>query len=197
MTTNDENIWRNIWSYKDHGKNFEAVNKTKHSSGYQWLHESIGSNYRMTEMQGAIGRIQLRKLTLWNDCRRKNAEAILNTCNNFPSILRISKPPSYIQHAWYKCYFFIRPEGMKNEWSRDRIIGEINNRGAPCYAGVCPEIYLEKAFKNNGFEPDKRLPVAKELGETSLMFLIHPTLTTDEIAKTCDIISKVIQLASI
>ena len=197
ITTNDENIWRNIWSYKDHGKSFETVNNPKHSNGFQWLHESIGSNYRMTEMQGAIGRIQLSKLTLWNDCRRKNAEAILNTCKQFSSILRITKPPSYIHNAWYKCYIFIRPEGMKDRWSRDRIVEEINNRGVPCYTGVCPEIYLEKAFKSRSFEPDKRLPVAKELGETSLMFLVHPTLTTDEVNKTCDIISEVMQLASI
>jgi dTDP-4-amino-4,6-dideoxygalactose transaminase len=197
VTTNHEHIWRNIWSYKDHGKNFEAVHKLKHSNVFQWLHDSIGSNYRMTEMQGAIGRIQLRKLTVWNDHRRKNAEAILNTCKQFSSILRITKPPSYIQNAWYKCYIFIRPEGMKDRWSRDRIIEEINNRGVPCYTGVCPEVYLEKAFKNRSFKPDKRLAVAKELGETSLMFLVHPTLTTDEVAKTCDIISKVMQLASI
>ena len=197
VTTNDENIWRNIWSYKDHGKNFESVNKLKHPNGFKWLHDSIGSNYRMTEMQGAIGRIQLRKLTVWNHHRRKNAEAILNTCKQFSSILRIPKTPSYIQNAWYKCYIFIRPEGMKDRWSRDRIIEEINNRGVPCYTGVCPEVYLEKAFKNISFKPDKRLAVAKELGETSLMFLVHPTLTTDEVAKTCDIISKVMQLASI
>ena len=86
---------------------------------------------------------------------------------------------------------------MKDTWSRDRIVEEINNRGVPCYTGVCPEVYLEKAFKKRGFEPGKRLPVAKELGETSLMFLVHPTLTIDEVAKTCDIISEVMRLASI
>jgi len=197
ITTNDENIWRNIWSYKDHGKSFEVANKPNLSNGYQWLHESIGNNYRMTEMQGAIGRIQLRKLALWNDCRRKNAEEILNTCKNFSSILRVSEPPSYIQNAWYKCYIFIRPEGMKERWSRDRIIEEINYLGVPCYTGVCPEVYLEKVFKKKGFEPIKRLPFAKELGDTSLMFLIHPTLTVDEVGKTCDIISKVMRQASL
>ncbi len=197
ITTNNEKIWKNIWSYKDHGKSYEAVNKPKKSNGFQWLHESIGSNYRMTEMQGAIGRIQLRKLTLWNDSRRENAESILTTCKQFPSLLRIAEPPSYIQSAWYKCYVFVRPEGLKDDWSRDKIIEEINSHGVPCYSGACPEVYLEKAFIKRGLNPRKRLVVAKELGETSLMFLIHPTLTSVEIGKTCKIISKVMRLASI
>ena len=197
ITTNNENIWKYIWSFKDHGKSYEEVHKPKKSNGFQWLHESIGSNYHMTEMQGAIGRIQLRKLPLWNDIRTKNAKAILNTCKQFPSMLRFPEPPYYIQHAWYKCYIFIRPEGMRAEWTRDRIIEEMNSYGLPCYSGSCPEVYLEKAFINRSLNPNNRLTKAKELGETSLMFLVHPTLTSVEIDKTCEIISKVMRLASI
>ena len=196
ITTNDKDIWKYIWSYKDHGKNYDLVKKSNQYNRFQWVHDSIGSNYRMTEFQGAIGRIQLRKLPLWNEIRTKNAEAILNVCRKFINLIRISESPKNVQHAWYKCYVFIRPEGIKAEWNRDKIINEINNNGVPCYSGTCPEVYLEKAIINKGLHPRKRLIVAKDLGETSLMFLVHPTLTSVEINKTCEVISKVFRLAS-
>lgn len=98
-------------------------------------------------------------------------------------------------HAHYKCYAYVRPEQLAPGWSRDRIIEAINAEGVPCYQGSCSEVYLEKAFDGTGWRPEVRLPVAKELGETSIMFLVHPTLTEAEIAKTCAAIEKVMGLA--
>lgn len=188
VTTNDRELWSKIWSYKDHGKSWEAVYEREHPLGFRWLHDSFGSNWRMTEMQAAIGRIQLRRMPEWHKAREKNAGAILDVCEQFPAALRVAMPLSTVEHAWYKCYVFIRPEGLKDEWSRDRIIEEMNTQGVPCYSGSCSEVYLEKAFDNTGFRPDERLPVAKELGETSLMFLVHPTLIEENISTTCRVI---------
>ncbi len=191
LTTNDKTIWEKAWSFKDHGKSWNTIYEHQHPPGFRWLHESIGTNWRMTEMQAAIGRIQLNKVSDWHRKRTKNAENILSVCSRFPEILRVPQISPDKEHAWYKCYVFVIPEGLKTNWNRDRIMIEINTRGVPCYTGSCSEIYLEKAFDNTGWRPKERFPNAQVLGETSLMFLVHPTLTSKEISKTCSIIEEV------
>lgn len=196
VTTNDKDLWSYMWSYKDHGKSWSAVYEREHTPGFRWLHESFGTNWRLTEMQATIGRIQLKRMQSWHKNRKDNAEAILSACSQFPNALRVPVVPDNIEHAWYKCYVFVRTDGLKDGWSRDRIMEQINSNGVPCYSGTCSEVYLEKAFEGTPYRPKERLPVAKQLGETSLMFLVHPTLTIDEIDKTTDVISSVIQQAS-
>jgi len=210
VTTNDEALWRAMWSFKDHGKSYEAVYERQHPPGFRWLHESFGTNWRMLEMQAAIGRIQLKRMTAWTAARARNARAISDSCKKF-NALRVPEfkcggcsgscgPMAAGQgcvHANYKYYVYVRPEFLANGWSRDRIIEEVNALGVPCYQGSCSEVYLEKAFENTEWRPKERLPVARALGETSLMFLVHPTLTDAEIQKTCDAIERVMSLASI
>jgi dTDP-4-amino-4,6-dideoxygalactose transaminase len=103
--------------------------------------------------------------------------------------------PADVQHAFYKFYAFVEPDKLASGWSRDRIIDEISARGVPCLQGTCSELYLERAFDNTGYRPQTRLAIAKELGETSLMFLVHPTLTDDDIEKTCQVIRDVMAMA--
>lgn len=194
LTTNDQALWSSAWSYKDHGKSYEAVYHRQHSEGYRWLHESFGTNWRMIEMQGAIGRIQLQLMPVWHEARKANAQAILAACAESPA-LRVPPVPDEIEHAWYRAYVFVRPEQLKDSWNRDRIMNEIVARGVPCYSGSCSEVYLEKAFDGTTWRPTERLPVARELGETSLMFLTHPTLTPQEIEKTCQIVRQVMSEA--
>jgi dTDP-4-amino-4,6-dideoxygalactose transaminase len=191
VTTNDELLWRKMWSYKDHGKSYEAVYERDHAPGFRWLHESFGTNWRMTEMQAAIGRIQLREMPVWTSKRRANAKAI-DEVAKLSRIVRTVIVPDDIEHAEYKHYIFIRLEYLKDGWSRDRIVDEINAHGVPCFQGSCSEVYLEKAFDNTGWRPEVRLSNAVELGETSLMFLVHPTLTKQEIDKTCSVLSEVL-----
>jgi len=195
VTTNDESLWRKMWAYKDHGKSYEAVYEREHPEGFRWLHESFGTNWRMTEMQATIGRIQLRRMPDWHQKRLSNANSIWGAAKQCKG-LRVPTIPNYIEHAAYKCYIFVKLDELKEDWDRDRIIGEINTLGVPCYSGSCSEVYLEKAFDGTGLRPKKRLPNAKELGETSLMFLVHPTLAKDEIQQTCDAIVSVMELAA-
>ncbi len=195
VTTNDEELWSKMWSYKDHGKSWEAVYNREHPPGFRWLHDTFGTNWRLTEMQSAIGRIQLRRMPEWSAKRQANAQQIWEAAKKYPG-LRVPVLPAYILHAAYKCYVFVKPEDLKEGWNRDRIMGEINALGVPCFSGSCSEVYLEKAFDGTGFRPVKRLPVAKELGETSLMFLVHPTLTQEEISATIVAIQTVMALAS-
>jgi dTDP-4-amino-4,6-dideoxygalactose transaminase len=195
VTTNDETLWRSMWAFKDHGKSYAAVFEREHPPGFRWIHESFGTNWRMIEMQAAIGRIQLRRLPDWSLARRANAALIYAAAADLPG-LRVPVVPNGIDHAFYKAYVFVEPEHLKLGWDRDRIIAEITARGVPCYSGSCSEVYLEKAFDGTGWRPATRLPVARELGETSLMFLVHPTLTVAEIGKTCDVLAEVLQLAA-
>ena len=186
VTTNDESLWRKMWEYKDHGKSYEAVYEREHPEGFRWLHESFGTNWRMTEMQAAIGRIQLKKMSDWHTKRITNANKIWGTAMQCKG-LHVSTIPDYIEHAAYKCYVFVKGDNVL----RDKIMMEINEKDVPCYSGSCSEVYLEKAFENTRFRPKERLSVAKKLGETSLMFLVHPTLTEEEIQKTCDVLIEV------
>ena len=195
VTTNDESLWRKMWTYKDHGKSYEAVYEREHIEGFRWLHESFGTNWRMTEMQAAIGRVQLKRMLDWHAKRITNANKIWNIAKQCKG-LRVPSIPDYIEHAAYKCYVFVELDRLNQDWSRDRIIKEINTLGVPCYSGSCSEVYLEKAFDDTGFRPKERLANARELGEVSVMFLVHPTLTEDEIQQTCDAITFVMNLAT-
>ncbi|HUH59180.1 MAG TPA: DegT/DnrJ/EryC1/StrS aminotransferase family protein [Candidimonas sp.] len=194
-TTNDYALWSQMWSLKDHGKSWNAVYERTHPAGFRWLHESFGSNWRMMEAQAVVGRIQLRRMREWHAARLEAAQRIWSTAAKLAG-LRVPALPPTISHAAYKCYVFVESDSLKPDWDRDRILEEINARGVPCYTGSCPEVYLEHAFDGTNWRPRQRLPVAQELGETALMFLVHPTLTDDELARTCDVLAQVMRLAA-
>lgn len=196
LTTNNREIWNRAWSYKDHGKSYDAVYNREHAPGFRWLHEDFGTNWRMTEMQAAIGRAQLRKLASWISTRHRNASILIESFKNIPC-LRIPVPSEMFGHAYYKFYTYVLPEQLKPDWSRDRIMIECGKRGIPCFSGSCSEIYLEDAFEKHGLKPKQRLPMAKELGETSLMFLVHPTLGEADMHHMASIASEVLREASL
>tara|TARA_B100000886_G_scaffold340531_1_gene310896 strand:- start:4972 stop:6165 length:1194 start_codon:yes stop_codon:yes gene_type:complete len=202
VTTNNKSLWLKMWEYKDHGKSYEAVYNRKHPEGFRWIHESFGTNWRMTEMQGAIGRIQLNKMAEWTNIRNGNAKILTQKFSKFTEkdgIIRIPqlKNEEGFIHAFYKYYVFVQEKNLKNNWTRDRIISEISSKGAPCMHGSCSEVYLEKAFDNTNFRPDERLPVAKQLGETSIVFLVHPTLNKQEMYDIAEIATSVFDKAGL
>jgi hypothetical protein len=194
ITLDSDEMYESAWAYKDHGKSYDAVYRRTHEPGFRWLHESFGTNWRLTEIQSAIGRLQLRKLPGWVEARRKNANLLTECFSELPG-LRVTLPPDHIGHAFYKYYAFVSPEALRPEWTRDRIVEAIKAEGIPCFSGSCSEIYLEKAFPAE-WRPESRLPVARELGETSLMFLVHPTLTEEYILATCDAVKKIMGAAT-
>lgn len=194
LTTNDTELWQRAWSYKDHGKSYDAVYNREHPIGFRWLHESFGTNGRMTEMQSAIGRIALKKVPDWVETRRKYAALFSEKLGKVEG-LRLAAPPPHSYHAYYKYYAFVRPEQLLPGWDRDRILQAICAERVPCSVGSCSEVAREKAFVTER-RKRPRLPVAKELGETSLMFLVHPTLQTENIEHACEAIEKVMSLAS-
>jgi len=197
VTTNDQELWSKMWSYKDHGKSWEAVYERHHAPGFRWLHDSFGTNWRMTEMQAVIGRIQLRHMDVWQQTRHRYLEQIWSAARQTKCLIAPKlackgckndcDSDNGCRHAAYKCYVFTK----KGEGIRDEFISAINERGVPCYHGSCSEVYLEKAFDNTDFRPKERLPTAKKLGETSIMFLCHPSLSQEAIDRTCSVIKEV------
>jgi len=195
LVTNDRKVWERAWAFKDHGKSYDAVHNRTHSAGFRWLHESFGTNWRMTEMQAAIGRTILPKLATWIERRRRNAAILTEFFKQVPA-LRVTEAASDILHSYYKYYVFVRTPLLRKGWSRDRIIAAVYAEGIPCFSGSCSEIYLEKAFKQMGLGPVNRLPVAEELGRTSLMLLVHPTLDEKDMRDTCRAVEKIFKEAS-
>ena len=194
VTTSRDDLWDAMWAFKDHGKTHEAVFGREHPPGFRWLHERFGSNFRLTELQSAIGRIQLQRLPEWTAARTRNALLLAEALGDL-SAVRVPLPPEGIEHAWYKFYAFVKPDALADGWSRDRILSDITALGYPALSGSCSEIYLEKCFQNAGLAPVERLPVARLLGETSLMFLVHPTITPEQIGSYAEVVRAVVKRA--
>jgi len=195
LTTADQALWERAWSLKDHGKSWHAMHQHKQTNVFHWVHETFGTNARMTEIQAAMGLAMLPKLPDWVEARRRNAAILTERLRNIPE-LRVPVPPDDVRHSFYKYYAFLRPERLRNGWTRDDVVAALRAEGIPCGSGICPEIYLEKAFLHSPALPARRLPVARGLGQTSLMFMVHPTLGEEEMLDTCRAVEKVLGAAT-
>jgi len=196
VTTNDEELWDQMWSYKDHGKNWDAVYNKTHPPGFRWLHESFGTNWRMLEIQAAIGRIQLKQMGEWTALRTRNARALQVALQGFDDAVRVPKPRLGFTHAYYRQYGYVKQDGLKPGWTRDMIVEDIVAQGYPAFQGSCSEVYLEKAFDGTGLRPDPRLPVAQNLGETSIMFLTHPSISEVQLEDYCQAVRQSLEKAA-
>jgi dTDP-4-amino-4,6-dideoxygalactose transaminase len=196
VTTDDQALWSKMWSFKDHGKDWDAVYNRQHPPGFRWVHEGIGTNWRMLEMQATIGRIQLKRMAEWTKRRTYIAGRIHGALRPFANAVRTPLPRTGVTHAFYRFYAYVRPEGLKSGWTRDAIAAACTQRGAPVLQGSCSEIYREKAFDGTPWRPAQRLPNAAQLGETSLMFLTHPTITDEQIECYTKVIGDVFREAS-
>lgn len=187
----DEASWKRAWSYKDHGKGWDTVYHTEHPGVFRWLHDSLGSNWRMPEMQSAIGRIQLRRLPNWIATRRRHAD-VLSAALGDHQALSIPAPPNHVEHSYYKFYANLKPQLLAAGVDRDQIVRDLQAAGIPAGSGSCCEIYRERAFESAGLAPDQPCHTARRLGESSLMFVVHPTLTTEDVTRMAAIIRSVL-----
>lgn len=194
LLLDDECAWKRAWAYKDHGKSWDAMHRKDHPAGFRWVHESFGTNWRMTEMQAAIGRIQLEKLDNWVMLRRKNSEYLTQRLSSLPGVMTPSPGKDFF-HSCYKYYLTLDASGFSEGWNRDRIVAEINALGMPCLAGICPEMYRELAFERSGLAPVRGLPVARDVGARSILLLVHPTISSEELEAYADVVFKVLQNA--
>ena len=195
IALDDEARYKTAWGFKDHGKGYDTVYHKEHPPGFQWLHDSFGTNWRMTEPQAAIGRVQLANLEETVARRQHNASLWAEHLDQLPA-LRTPRPKDSDRHCYYRYYTYVRPEALKAGWDRDRIREELRDAGLGVTAGSCGEIYREEAFVIGGHAPTERLPVARELGETSLAFLTHPTLSEDAIHEAAELVVEVVSAAT-
>lgn len=185
LVTDNADIWKKVWSMKDHGKDYSKTFCQDHDPGFRWLVNRFGTNGRMTEMQAAIGRVMLEKLDGWVAKRRSYADRLTQGFKHTPG-LRLTVPEPDVYHAYYKYYLFVNPDELQQGWDRDMLVDRFNRAGVPCHTGICPEIYREQAFRQvphrlegavqNG-KDEAYLPVARQLGASSIMFMVHPTLS--------------------
>lgn len=194
ITTHREDLWKAAWAFKDHGKGYDAVYHRDHKPGFRWLHESFGTNWRMTEVQSAVGRTMLGRLDEMVAIRRRHAALLIDGLGKVDA-LRVPVPDATSDHAYYKFYCYVRPEALRDGWDRDRIMAALNAEGIPCFSGSCSEVYLEQAFPA-AMRPLAPLPEAHRLGEESLMFLVHPTLTEQDMTDIVRAVEKVFSVAS-
>lgn len=195
VTTNNAEVFREVWELKDHGKSREAVFEREHPPGFRWLHEGLGTNLRMTGMQAAIGLEQLKQLDDWIAHRTRNATILNKALQDLPAV-RIPTVAPNKRHAWYKYYFFVRPEQLKSDWSRDRILAEMHDAGIPGLSGSCSEMYHEKVFQKLNLVPPHTLPTAHQLGETSVMLLVDPAHSAERITQHAEILTDILQRAT-
>lgn len=191
----DEDVFLRAWSYKDHGKDYALAMEKSAEPKFRWMISSIGTNFRMTEMQAAIGLHQLAKLKLWVEERRARARILDDAFAGLKAV-RLPAARNHIGHAYYKYYLFIRPEMLREGWSRDRILREAAALGAPCGPGSCSEIYLEKAFVDRAGPAHQRLPVTKALGETSILLPVDQTLSPGDVREMAEIMRYVVLQAT-
>lgn len=173
----DESAWNWAWSFKDHGKNFAEMTSGSGPPGqFRWVHDQVGTNWRLTGPQAAIGLAQLQKLDLWSASRARNAAIWLDGLEGVAR-LRAPLPDAVLRHGFYKLYFYI--DGGTDEAAsnlRSEILERCTEEGLRVFSGSCSEMYLEKAFSDL---PRADCPVARSLGARSLMVEVHPTLRPD------------------
>lgn len=194
ITTNDRPVWRHCWEHKDHGKNWDSVTAVDPPAGFRWLHDSFGTNARMTEVQAAVGRRQLAKLDGSVARRRRHAAALRSALGGLPA-LRLPEPPPGVEHAWYRFWAHVHPERLAPGWDRDRVVAAVTAEGVPCALGGCTEIHRERAFAACP-PPPHPTPVGARLGRTAVVLPVHPTLDERDVEDIAAAVRKVMEVAT-
>jgi hypothetical protein len=205
LVLDDSEAYERAWAYKDHGKSLAKLEGREdavahgdqapgHGPVFRWVHDSFGTNWRLSEIQSAIGRVALRELDGWVARRRANAARLAGALTDVPGI-RIPLPSGGVQHAYYRLMGRVDTDALAPGWTRDRMIAAIAAEGVPCFFGTCAEIYRERAFADAGFAPAERLPGARTADAESIAFLVHSTLEAADIDDTAAAVAKVMAVA--
>jgi dTDP-4-amino-4,6-dideoxygalactose transaminase len=182
----DETAFERAWSFKDHGKNRRKVNEPPAAPGFRWLHDSVGTNWRLTGPQAAIGLRQLEKLPEWRAARTRNAEIWAEALSNQPGV-RVPLPEGRFRHAYYRLNFYLRP-GF--EGAREEILARAGEAGLRLFTGSCSEVYLEEAFRDL---PRPDLPNARAMTGSSLAVELHPTLRAERLRLRAEKLAEIIR----
>ena len=139
-------LYKKIYEYKDHGKDINQQNKFL--LNYNYIHNSLGSNYRITEFQSCLGIVQLKKIKKNLNKRNFIAKSIYKIASKFPNLIRVPKINKNNYNAYYVCYLFLKQDGLKKNINISKVILLLRQKGIESSVGACPELYKEKVFSN-------------------------------------------------
>jgi dTDP-4-amino-4,6-dideoxygalactose transaminase len=183
VTFQDKAAYDWAWSFKDHGKNRDKMNQPAGEPGiFRWVHDGVGTNWRMPGLQAAIGIAQLRKLPAWTQARTRNAAIWAEALSDVPR-LRVPVPEAGLAHAFYKFYAYVDAPAAEASVLRGEVLKRTAAAGLRVFSGSCSEMYKERAFADLSISP---LPNAHQLGESSLMVEVHPTLDPARLARRAE-----------
>ena len=188
ISTNSKTIYSKIWSLKEIGKDYNKFYKNRKSINFPYIHDHVGTNARMTEVQSLIGRYQLKNLDSYIRIRNRNALILSSYLNDIKKI-NIPVIPKNITHAFYRYTITIQSELKNPSNIRNNIIRKIISKKIFCNVGGCPEIYNEKPF-NLDLNASKNIKVANIIGKTSISFLVDNTISI----KNMNVIGKKIRI---
>ena len=185
ISTNNKKIYEIAWSLKDTGKNFKKFYKKNKNIGFQWLHDSIGTNARLTEIQSFSGLFQLKYLDTMLQQRKQNANYIINRLKKF-TFLKFPILPKNYHHSYYRLNFLINNNSNIKKISRNIVLKDLKDK-IFIREGSCPEIYNEKYFKN---KYDFFCPNAHYIGKNSLSLQVDNSIKKENLVKTVNFLDK-------
>lgn len=193
--TNDSDLYKRMWSLRDHGWNYDRAHTQDTSIGFKWLVDTFSTNWRLTESQSAIGRLQLKKLEHWVARRRDNASVLTTAVAGLASIADLT-PPETVRHSYYKYNVLLEPKALTKNWTRDRIVAELIALGVPARIGACPDISREHAFARESINTSNPRPHAANLADRTIMLPVHPTLTDGNVGFMADVLRSTLVAAT-
>ncbi len=152
VTTDDEDLAWECRSFRDHGYDVkERMNLLELEQRLPYIHNRVGWNYRMTEMQSAIGLAELERMDSWNmPARRRNAHILMDALKDLPQVKYMPVDTEERKDGWFVCAFSLDIENMTCDI--DQFVSAAGAEGAPCWKVFWPQCHTENAFtQKNGF----------------------------------------------
>jgi len=205
VATNKFQFWDRMRAHKDGGKSFDKMTYLMPIND-KLVHDRFGTNLRMTELQGAIGRLQLKNIKRWNVKRNAYLTSIWKTVSAIDGLFAPLDSHSsnvlagdlqdQIIHGGYKCIVLVDPLTLNPGWDRDAIVEELQELGVPCYSAKYEEVYHQTAVKEARLCPAEILHGAQYFSEHGILFDVHPALSIKDVDKICRDIKAIMQYAS-
>jgi len=152
VTTDDEELAWQARSFRDHGYDVQQrLNLLALEQKLPYIHNRVGWNYRMTEMQSAIGLAELQRMDNWNmPRRRRNARILVDALGELPQVKYLPIDTAQRQNGWYVCAFSLDIENMNCDIAQ--FVAAAGAEGAPCWKVFWPQCHTERAFtERRGF----------------------------------------------
>ena len=188
ITTNNKKLYEYCWSYKDHGKDRYKyrLSKKVNDGKFKFLHDILGSNYRLTEIQSAIGRIQLKKIKK-NKLRRNNISKLIIQKFKNSKLYSFQKSDFNYEHAYYRLYININKKNVLPKVYNLHFIKYLISNKISSGVGTSSEIYKEKSFKNLKVS-SKNFKNSQYLKKYSFAIFVNQSMSSKVAKKIIDIL---------